>query len=87
MQDKYTLPVKARKDLVGEQIIESQKIIYRNDLENLTFKEKKDEDKQIEVETNNKILRRKLDQLWQELARLDKEEKAAANADSSDTAV
>lgn len=72
--DKYTLPLDTRKYLVKTQIEECQTLIYRNDLENIAFVKKNDEDKMIEVETNNKILKRKLDGLFEEQARLDSEE-------------
>lgn len=76
--DKYKLPWNLRKQTVFEQIQESQRIIYRNDLENLTFKQKNDDDKQLEVETNNKILRKKLDLLFEELDRLNAEDKTGS---------
>lgn len=71
--DKYTLPLIIRKQLVQTQIEECQKLIYRNNLNNIAFKKKNDEDKMIEVETNNKILMRELDGLFEEQARLEKE--------------
>lgn len=72
--DKYILGLPDRKAVVNDQIYECQKLIYRNNLENLTFKQKKDEDKQLEVETNNNILKRKLDLLFEELGRLQNED-------------
>lgn len=71
--DKYTLPVNQRQGLVQTQIEECQTMIYRNDLENLTFIKKNDEDKQTEVNTNNKILRNKIDLLLTELEALNNE--------------
>lgn len=71
--DKYTLPLNQRKQIVQTQIDECQTMIYRNDLENLTFIKKNDEDKQVEVQTNNKILRNKIDLLSTELEALNNE--------------
>lgn len=77
--DKYTLPINERKSLVQTQIFECQTMIYRNDLENLTFKAKNDEDKQVEVATNNKILRNKIDLLSTELESLEDENRGGAS--------
>lgn len=74
MSDKYTLPLQTRKVIVATQIEECQTLIYRNNLENIAFKAKGDEDKQTEVEVNNKILMRKLDGLFEELERLNGED-------------
>lgn len=69
--DKYR-PTNAQKiQMLRTQIEECQTMIYRNDLENLTFIEKNDEDKQTEVKTNNKILSKKIDVLSKELDSLD----------------
>lgn len=76
--DKYTLPLADRKRIVETQIVECQTLIYRNDLENLAFKKKNDEDKMIEVDTNNKILKRKLDGLYEELGRLEDEDSGSS---------
>lgn len=70
MDDKYLPDTQTRQQIVITQIGECQTLIYRNELENLTFKEKKDQDKQTEVETNNGILKRKLDLLFKELEKL-----------------
>lgn len=78
--DKYTLPINQRLQLVKTQVEECQTMIYRNDLENLTFRAKNDEDKQTEVATNNKILRAKIDLLTTELEGL-------VNEASSNTSV
>lgn len=71
--DKYTLPVTTRQQLVQTQIEECQTMIYRNNLENLAFIRKNDEDKQVEVATNNKILKAKIDDLLTELEGLNNE--------------
>lgn len=71
--DKYSLPAKQKLQIVQTQINECQTLIYRNDLENLAFKRKNDEDKMTEVKVNNDILRRKLDGLFEELGRLDED--------------
>lgn len=71
--DKYTLPLHLRINTVQEQIQESQRIIYRNELENLTFKFNNDKHKQVEVSTNNEMLKEKLDLLFEELGRLENE--------------
>lgn len=77
--DKYTLPLNERLKLVQTQIYECQTMIYRNDLENLTFVAKNDEDKQTEVATNNKILRAKIDLLSTELEALNNETRGGAS--------
>lgn len=72
--DKYTLPFNRRNEIVRDQIEECQTMIYRNNLENLNFIKKNDEDKQVEVATNNKILRNKIDLLSTELEGLNNED-------------
>lgn len=69
--DTYLPSVQERIAIVKTQIAESRVIIYRNNLENLTFIQKNDEDKQTEVNTNNKILQRKIDLLSTELKSLE----------------
>lgn len=71
--DKYTLPFGIREKIVQTQIEECQTMIYRNNLENLAFIRKNDEDKQTEVATNNKILKAKIDDLLTELEGLNNE--------------
>lgn len=71
--DKYLPSLEKRKQIVATQIDECQTLIFRNELENLTFKQKKDEDKQTEVKTNNGILQRKLDLLFKEWEKLNAE--------------
>lgn len=68
-----------RQKLVLTQIAECQTMVYRNNLENLTFIEKNDEDKQLEVSTNNKILSKKIDVLSKEYERLVAEGEASSN--------
>lgn len=69
-EDKYTLPNSLRLNLVQTQIQEQQTIIYRNYLENLSFVKEGNKHKQTEVNTNNEILKEKLDLLFEELERL-----------------
>jgi len=71
--DKYTLPLDARKQILKEQIFESQKIMFRNDVENLTFNRENNKARMGEVKINNQILREKIDDLTTELARLENE--------------
>lgn len=73
MDQKYLPTVSRRTQIVLEQIGECQNMIYRNNLENLTFIQKKDDDKQLEVQTNNKILSKKIDLLLTELDSLNHE--------------
>lgn len=74
MDKKYLPTLESRKRILMTQIDECQTLIYRNELENLTFKEKKDADKQTEVKTNNGILQRKLDLLYKEWEGLNAED-------------
>lgn len=76
--DKYTLPIQARLQVVKTQISECLTLIYRNDLENIAFKKKNDEDKMTEVRVNKDILKRKLDGLYEELGRLESEDSSSA---------
>lgn len=78
--DKYKLPLEIRIQTVQEQIAESQKIMYRNDIENLTFTAEGDKRHQKEVEINNQTLKDKLDLLWEELGRLNDEEKTGSSS-------
>ena len=84
MNDKYTLPLEIRKHTVQEQIAETQKIIYRNNLENLSFIADGEKNKQEEVLINNRRLKEKLDLLWGEWEILNAE---TTSADSGNTAV
>lgn len=84
MEDKYLPSVGQRKELVLTQIGECQTLIYRNNLENLTFKANGDKHKQVEVETNKEILKEKIDLLLTELQNL---ESLSANPNSGSTAV
>lgn len=81
--DNYTLPHAERLVLVRTQINECQTLIYRNNLENIVFKSKKDEDKMTEVEVNNNILKRKIDGLVEELGRLNEETKSQNSSNTS----
>lgn len=71
--DKYRPTKETRKQILLSQIDEAQRIVYRNDLENLTFKANNDKYKQTEVNTNNEILSEKLDLLFAELDKLETE--------------
>lgn len=71
--DKYLLPVDEKKNIVQQQIAEAQTIIYRNDLENLTFKADGEKKRTLEVDINNQTLKEKLDLLWEEWDRLNNE--------------
>lgn len=77
--DKYTLPLSQRTQTVTEQIQECQRIIYRNDLENLTFTANNEKAKMKEVAYNNETLKEKLDLLFGELERLDAESKTGSS--------
>lgn len=68
--DKY-LPVLSEQILmVQDQIGECQRILYRNDLENLVFTAGNEKAKIKEVEYNKQTLKEKLDLLFTELERL-----------------
>lgn len=71
------MPLNIRKQIILEQIQESQKIIYRNDIENLTFVKENNKHKQTEVKSNNEVLCDKLDLLFEELERLNNEDSSS----------
>lgn len=85
--DKYRPTISRRKQIVLDQIGECQTLIYRNDLENLTFKQKNDEDKQLEVQTNNNILAKKIDGLLTELDSLEKQDETSGDPPIQGSAV
>lgn len=68
--DKYLPPVKRRIDIIETQIAECQTLIYRNNVENLSFVANGEKAKQKEVEYNNETLKEKVDILREELGRL-----------------
>lgn len=68
--DKYLPSLEERITTIQEQISECQRIIYRNDVENLSFTANNEKAKIKEVEYNNQTLKEKLDILFKELDRL-----------------
>ena len=70
---KYQLEPEERKFIIEEQIGECKRIIYRNDVENLTFTANGEKAKIKEVAYNNETLREKIDILDEELERINKE--------------
>ena len=68
--DKYLPSLEDRIMTIQEQISECQRIIYRNDVENLSFVANNEKAKIKEVEYNNQTLKEKLDLLFKELDRL-----------------
>lgn len=68
--DKYEYPLRLKQEMVQEQIAECQRIIYRNNLENLTFTVNNEKAKIKEVEYNNQTLKEKLDILFEEWEKL-----------------
>lgn len=68
--DKYLPTLDTQKQIVSEQISECQRMIYRNDVENLTFTANGEKAKIKEVEYNKETLKEKLDLLFTELERL-----------------
>lgn len=72
MNDKYLPEIEERIQTVYEQISECKRIIYRNEIENLSFKANNEKAKMKEVEYNNQTLVEKIDILQKELDRLQK---------------
>lgn len=77
--DKYLPPIKRRIQIIETQIEECQTLIFRNNVENLSFVANGEKAKQKEVEYNNETLKEKIDILTEELKRL-------LDEDSSNTA-
>jgi len=77
--DKYLPPIKRRIQIIETQIEECQTLIFRNNVENLSFVANGEKAKQKEVEYNNETLKEKIDVLTEELKRL-------LDEDSSNTA-
>ncbi len=72
MNDKYLPEIEERIQTIFEQINECKRIIYRNEIENLSFKVNNEKAKIKEVEYNNQTLVEKIDILQKELNRLQK---------------
>lgn len=70
MDDKYLPDVEERVQTISEQVNECKRIIYRNEIENLSFKANNEKAKIKEVEYNNQTLVEKIDLLQAELNRL-----------------
>lgn len=77
MNDKYLPPLEDRIAVVSDQIHECKKIIYRNQIENLTFVANNEKAKIKEVEYNNQTLMEKIDTLETELERLQNENRGS----------
>lgn len=76
--DKYLPTVQQRIQTILTQIEECKKIIYRNDVENLSFVANGEKSKIKEVEFNNQTLRDKIDVLTEELKRLNNEARSSS---------
>jgi len=70
MDEKYLPSVSEQIVTLTEQINECKRIIYRNQIENLTFVENNEKAKIAEVAYNNNTLKEKIDVLTKELDRL-----------------
>lgn len=77
--DKYLPSLQERMRVIASQIEECKKIIYRNDVENLSFQANNEKAKIKEVEYNNQTLREKIDVLNEELERLNDEGKTGSS--------
>jgi hypothetical protein len=77
--NEYLPPIERRIEIIESQIAECQTLIYRNNVENLSFVVNGEKSKQKEVEYNNETLKEKVDILKEELGRL-------LDEDSSNTA-